>query len=75
MMDVKVSKDKPIIRWVDREKLIYTVVQKKHPILFFIPKLCFAIFFHIVQAAQTAGLEDSFGYNLMLYCAVADKNY
>ena len=75
MMDVKVSKDKPIIRWVDREKLIYTVVQKKHLILFFIPKLCFAIFFHIVQVAQTAGLEDSFGYNLMLYCAVADKNY
>ena len=33
---------------------------KKHPILFFIPKLCFITFFHIFQVVQTAGLGDSF---------------
>ena len=49
MMDIKVSKDKHISRWVDRENIINRVVKKKHPILFFIPKLCFTIFFHIFQ--------------------------
>ena len=40
------------------------VVQKKRSILFFIPKLCFTIFFHIFQVVQTAGLGDSFDINM-----------
>ena len=40
------------------------VVQKKRSILFFIPKLCFTIFFHIFQVVETAGLGDSFDTNM-----------
>ena len=40
------------------------VVQKKRSILFFIPKLCFTIFFHIFQVVQTAGLGDYFDTNM-----------
>ena len=43
---------------------IYRVVQKKRPILLFIQKLCFTIFFHIFQAVQTTGLGDSFDINM-----------
>ena len=39
------------------------MVQRKWPILFFIPNLCFTIFFHIFQVVQTAGLRDSFDTN------------
>ena len=42
----------------------YTVVQKKRSILFFIPKLCITIFFHIFQVVQKAGLGDSFDTNM-----------
>ena len=42
----------------------YRVVQKKCPILFFIPKLCFTIFFHIFQVVSTAGLGDYFDTNM-----------
>ena len=37
---------------------------KKRPILFFIPKLCFTIFFNIFQMVQTADLGDSFDTNM-----------
>ena len=43
---------------------VYRVVQKKHPILFSIPKLCFTSIFHIFQVVQTAGLGDSFDTNM-----------
>ena len=42
---------------------MYRMVQRKWPILFFIPNLCFTIFFHIFQVVQTAGLRDSFDTN------------
>ena len=43
---------------------IYRVVWKKLPILFFISKLCFKLFFHIFQVVYTAGLGDSFDTNM-----------
>ena len=39
---------------------VYWVVQGKCPIWFFIPKLCFTIFYHIFQVVLTASLGDSF---------------
>ena len=36
------------------------MVQKKRPILLFMQKSCFTIFFHIFQVVYTAGLGDSF---------------
>ena len=47
-----------------RVALVYRVAQRKRPILFFIAKLCFTIFFHIFQVVQTAGLGDSFDTNM-----------
>ena len=47
-----------------KDRQIYRVVQKKLPILFFIPKLCFTIFCHIFQVLWTVGLGDSFDTNM-----------
>ena len=40
------------------------MAQKKRPILFFIPKLCFTIFLHIFQVGESSGMGDSFDTNM-----------
>ena len=49
-----------IMIWAMNKVKIYRVVPKKHPILLFVPKSCFTIFFYIFQVVHSAGLGHSF---------------
>ena len=57
----------------------YRVAQKKRPILFFIPKLCFTIFFPYfsggVDSRPGRFFWHQYGSKLTLYFAGADKNH
>ena len=55
------------------------MAQKKHPILFFIPKLCFTIFFPYfsggVDSRPGRFFWHQYGSKWTLYYAAADKNH
>ena len=59
--------------------LIYRVVENKHPILFFIPRLCFTILLHIFSDGLDSRPEKfyryQYGSNWTIYYAAADKSH